>query len=186
MNIKLSILICTIPQRAHFLDRLWKILEPQETEEIEILYNDKRFQSIGHKRNVLLEQSKGQYVSFIDDDDRVSDNYVNLLIYGINKGIDCCSLRGIITEDGNNPLIFEHSLKYNAYKTNEPGKEVRYERYPNHLNCIRSDVAKRFRFPEINHGEDTDFATQIHKSELLKTEHYIPEAIYYYEYRSKK
>jgi glycosyltransferase involved in cell wall biosynthesis len=184
--IKLSILICTIPQRAQFFDRLWKILEPQETEETEIIYNDHRFHSIGRKRNDLLEQSRGQYICFIDDDDRVSDNYVKLLMEGINKGVDCCSLKGIITEDGQNPLVFEHSIKYNAYKTNENGHEVRYERYPNHLNAIRSDIAKRFRFQEISHGEDTEWATQIHKSGLLKTEHYIPEVIYHYEYRSKK
>lgn len=185
---KLSILICTIPERKAFFDRLMKIIDRQETDQTEVNWDPTPNASIGAKRNRLLQQASGQYVAFIDDDDRVSDNYIQLLMEGINKGVDCCSLKGIITEDGKNPLLFEHSIKYGIYRTitdSQPG-EIRYERYPNHLNCIKASIAKQFRFPEKNHGEDTDWATLIHQSGLIKTEHYIPETIYYYEYRSKK
>jgi len=82
--------------------------------------------------------------------------------------------------------MFEHSIRYNAYKTNPDGYEVRYERFPNHLNCIKSSIAKQFIFPEKNHGEDTDWATQVHRSGLIQTEHYIKEVIYYYDYISNK
>lgn len=188
---KLSILIChqpDKPERVKFLSRLKQIVWPQLQLDAEMIIHDGIGMSIGQKRNELLQDAEGEYVCFIDDDDIVSDNYVELLMEGINKEVDCCSLKGIITEDGKNPLIFEHSLKYGAYRTvtDSPVDQVRYERYPNHLNCIRTDIAKQFRFPETNHGEDTDWATQIHKSGLLKTEHYIPEVIYYYEYLSKK
>jgi len=196
--IKLSLLICTLPNRKPFFDRLIDQIALQETEETEVLYNGEVEKIIGAKRNEMLQAASGQYVASIDDDDRISDNYISLLMEGINKGVDCCSLKGVITEDGKNPFIFEHSIKYTQYRTNEkvvanldmegwnmPHK-IRYERYPNHLNCIRSSIAKQFRFPEINHGEDTSWATQIFKSGLIKTEHYIPEVIYFYEYRSKK
>lgn len=187
MKPKLSILICHAPGREHFLKRLKDVIMPQIDTVAEVLIDDDPDISIGAKRNSLLDMAEGDYVAFIDDDDLVSDNYVSLLMEGINKGVDCCSLKGIITEDGNNPLIFEHSIVYNAYRTTDsPPNEVRYERFPNHLNCIRADIAKRFWFPETNHGEDTDWATQIHNSGLIKTEHYIPEVIYYYQYRSKK
>lgn len=199
---KLSILICTLHERRQFLINLYNTLEPQVIDlftEIEILTCDwDRPASIGSKRNHLLDRAKGEYVCFVDDDDRVSDNYIRLLFEGINKGVDCCSLKGVITENGKNPLIFEHSLKYEEYKTNGDifeetltgnhlvyRSEVKYERYPNHLNCIKASIAKQFRFPETNHGEDTDWATQIHKSGLIKTEHYIPEVIYYYDWVQK-
>lgn len=189
--IKLSILICTLHERRHFLNSLYNILSPQVEEYfnvIEVLTDDRERDeaSIGEKRNNLVRRAKGEYLDFIDDDDRISDNYVSLLMQGINKGVDCCSLKGIITEDGQNPLVFEHSIKYSSYKTNPEGMPVRYERYPNHLNCIRSSIAKQFKFPEINHGEDKSFADQLFQSGLLKTEHYIEEVIYYYDYRSKK
>jgi glycosyltransferase involved in cell wall biosynthesis len=184
----LSILICHIPERYDFLKRLSGILDPQLEKHkltVECLIDDSRYKKIGRKRNDLMARAAGKYVCFIDDDDRVSDNYIELLLHGIRKDVDCCSLKGIITEDGENPLIFEHSIKYNEYRTNPTATPVTYERYPNHLNVIRASIAKQFPFPEINHGEDTDFATQVFKSGLIKTEHYIDQVIYYYDYRRK-
>lgn len=188
---KLSILICTQPHREFYLHRILNHLIVIRTacgEDIEIVNDPHPTDTIGTKRNRLLQSAKGEYVAFIDDDDLVSLDYFKLLFEGIEKGVDCCSLKGIITEDGQNPLLFEHSIRYPMYRTiaDSVHGEVRYERYPNHLNCIKASIAKQFRFPEKNHGEDTDWATQIYNSGLLKTEHYIPEVIYYYEYRSKK
>jgi glycosyltransferase involved in cell wall biosynthesis len=151
-----------------------------------IFFEDERGLSIGHKRNVLKDLANGQYLAFIDSDDRIGPNYFKRILEGIDIGVDCCSLRGIITEDGVNPLVFEHSIRYNEYRTNPEGMPVRYERYPNHISCIKSSIGKQFKFPDINHGEDTDWATQIHRSGLIKTEYYIDEIIYYYDYISKK
>lgn len=189
---KLSILICTVPKRKDlFLIQLLREIRKQITPfhgQVEILTSpdDQANWKIGSKRNWLLDVSDGDYVAFIDDDDRISHNYIPLVMEGIDKGVDCCSLRGIITEDGLKPLIFEHSIKYHEYKTNPEGHPIRYERYPNHLNCIKSSIAKKFRFPEKNHGEDTDWATQVFNLGLLKMEHEIKDIIYYYDWRSVK
>ena len=142
--------------------------------------------SIGFKRNQLLKEAHGLYVAFIDSDDRVASDYVELILDGIDKGPDCCSLNGIITEDGKNPLKFQHSIRHNAYSTNPDSEPIRYLRYPNHLNCIRADIAKQFSFPEIMVSEDTAWATQVHRSRLLRTEYDIPEIIYYYDFISNK
>lgn len=137
--------------------------------------------SIGEKRNKLLQAAESEYVAFIDDDDIVPHYYAEHLMKGIESGADCCSLTGIINERGTEK-VFIHSLKYNAYADNG----TFYERYPNHLNCMRADIAKQFRFPEINHGEDTDWATQIHKAGLLKNEYWIDDVMYYYNPSSNR
>jgi glycosyltransferase involved in cell wall biosynthesis len=189
---RLNILIPTTPDRDTFMVPLMKELQSQVERlklwgQVGILINKDNFEhAIGWKRNELLKAADADYVAFVDSDDRVSTNYIGSVMEGIMKGADCCSLTGLITEDGANPLIFQHSIKYNAYKTNPEGMPVRYERYPNHLNCIKASIAKQFRFPEKNHGEDTDWATQIHQARALKTEHWIEDIIYYYDYRSKK
>jgi glycosyltransferase involved in cell wall biosynthesis len=203
---KLSVLIPTTPDRKDFLSRLkmqfydqigdvipiskdrlyLKGLYGYTNGTVEFLYfEDNKENSVGYKRNVLVGMAMGDYLDFIDDDDRIGENYFKRLFEGIEQNVDCCSLRGVITENGVNPLIFEHTIKYKAYKTNPETEAIRYERYPNHLNCIRSSIAKQFVFPDKNHGEDTDFATQIFNSGLLKTEYYIDEVIYFYEWMKK-
>lgn len=185
---RLSILIPTIQERESMLYKLLRELRQQIDEsghkdEIEIIIK-KGSKSIGYKRNELLSDSKGEYVCFVDDDDFVSSIYIKELLSAIEKQPDCVSLRGVITWDGQNPELFEHSIKYSMYATTT--NPIKYERYPNHLNAIKASIAKRFKFPEINHGEDTDWATQINESGLLKNEIFIDKVLYHYNYVSKK
>jgi len=186
MTPRLSILICHLESRKPFLERLLKILEVQKEVfpigYIEIIINPHPTDSIGRKRNDLLNAASGEYVAFIDDDDRISDNYIWFLFEGIKRGVDCCSLKGIITEDNKNPKTFIHSIKYDSWFE----KDNIYYRNANHLNCVKSSIAKQMKFPEKNHGEDRSYSEQLLKSGLLKTEHYIRDVIYYYDYRSKK
>lgn len=178
--ILLSILIPTIVGREEQYNNLYKILVKQyEGGEVEICtLKDNKEMSIGEKRNKLLQIANGKYVAFIDDDDIVSENYISLLLEAAKSDCDCASLLGAYSVDGVFDGLFEHSLKYNEWRTTV--NDIKYERYPNHLSMIKSNIAKQFKFPEINHGEDADWSTQIHKSRILQTEYHIPEIIYYY------
>lgn len=190
MAMKLSILIPTIPERANMLISLLKELEKQKEIyywDVEIIINDDTRLSIGAKRNLLLNEARGEYVSFVDDDDTISSTYIQDIMEGLKSNPDCLSLRGVITWDGANPEIFEHSIKYNSYITHTlPVNGIKYERYPNHLNVIKASIAKQFKFPELNHGEDTDWATQLRDSGLLKKEVYIDKVLYHYQFVPNK
>jgi len=182
-QVKLSLLILTIPSRKHFFVRIKNILADQVMpwyDEVEILHDGDPDMSIGDKRNKLLYRAKGEYCAFIDDDDRVSNHYIANNMIGIEAGVDCCSLTGQITENSKNPKKFIHSLKYTEWFE----KDNVYYRPPNHLNCMRTSIAKRVGFPGKNHGEDKDFSMEICKQGLLKTEHVIDDVIYFYEYIS--
>lgn len=189
---KLAILIPSLDSRADYLQRLLTALDKQIKRaravwavQIVIL-QDNGTKSIGQKRNELLQEGckRAEYVAFFDDDDMPADNYISELLKGIETGADCCSLRGVMLTNGENPELFEHSIKYNAWKTtNNP---IKYERYPNHLNCIKSSIAKQFKYPEVDHGEDKAFSDQLHKSGLIKTEHFINNIIYTYLLNTKK
>jgi len=190
---KLSILIPYTQDRKSMLEDLivdlWLSCSPKNIDDVEILtdYREKPV-SIGAKRNSLLERANGEYLAFFDSDDKPCNDYIDLLLKAIESNPDCCSLKGIITIDGGKPEIFEHALKYNAWKTNENAKEgeVKYERYPNHLNTIKAYIAKQFKFPEKNFGEDHAYSKLLHASGLLKTEAYISDILYYYKFISKK
>lgn len=184
---KLSILIPTIKRHRTLFDTLLVELQKQTIPyngTIEILIDDAENDKIGVKRNRLLDKAIGEYVAFIDSDDEVGFTYIEHLMKAIHSGIDCASLLGRYSVDGNYDGLFEHSLKYDKWETSNG--EIKYLRFPNHLNCIKSSIAKQFKFPENNFGEDFDWSKQIHESGLLKTEYYINEILYYYNFISKK
>lgn len=186
--IKLSILICTLSDRYVFLERLLTCLNKQKTEEVEILVNcDNREKTIGKKRNELIERSSGDYISFIDDDDLVSDTYISLVLNAIKTNPDVLGLHLLMTQNGSHEERTYHSLKYTHWwdepDPDRPGKR-RYFRNPNHLNPVKRGHAVKVKFPELNHGEDHDYSKNLFQ--YLKTEEYIEEPIYFYLYRSNK
>lgn len=182
-----SILICTLQEREDRFNFIYNKLINQINalnlnDEIEILYFlDNREHNIGYKRNYLLEVSTGKYTCFIDDDDDVHDQYIEMIYERLLKNPDCVSLIGIITFNNINPRVFIHSIIYDSWFQ----KNEIYYRPPNHLNPIRSKIAKKFAFPEKNYGEDADWSMQISRSGLLKTEEEINVPYYFYQYTSK-
>lgn len=187
MKPRLSILICTIPSRAASFGRLITELRGQMlayAPAVGIISNASTQLSIGAKRNWLLEKAESDYVCFCDDDDQVSKDYIDLLMKAVESGKDCASLLGSHYVDGVYDGDFEHSIKYHKWET--VVGPIKYLRYPNHLSMIKTSIAKQFKFPEINHGEDADWSTKIYKSGLIKTEHYIPTVIYHYYKVTKK
>jgi len=191
-KLKIQILICSLPERKPMLDNLVAELSRQFIENGTaqngcILIDDapKNVKSIGAKRNGLLKQSTSEYVAYFDDDDFPEPNYISDITAGANACSDCCSMMGIITFDGEKPEVFEHSLKYSEWKTNDTGA-VKYERNPNHLNLVKRSIAIQMRFPESNHGEDHDYSKQLAASGLIKHEHYIDRPIYNYRFKPNK
>lgn len=184
MGFKLSILIPTLPRRKEMFDKLVEELGRQSNPEVQLISNNNETLSIGAKRNLLLEASTGEYVCFIDDDDMISSTYIDDIMTAIRTSPDCVSLRGVMTTYGENPEMFEHSLRYSAWITTT--NPIKYERYPNHLNVIRASIAKQFKFPEINFGEDHKWAEQVHLSGLIKDEYYLDKVLYNYQFIPNK
>ena len=181
-----SILICTLEARQESFNKLYNKLTEQITsngleDQIEIRYfKDNKKYSIGYKRDSLLQESQGKYINFIDDDDDIHDNYIAMIYERLLKDPDVVSLTGIITINNHNPRIFIHSIKYDRYF----GKNNIFYRPPNHLNPIRRSIAIQFAFPDKSWAEDTDWAMQIARSKLLKTEEEITTPYYFYKYLS--
>jgi hypothetical protein len=186
MNYALAILICTIEGREEQYEALVKNLKEQirkyclEDSVTIVSIKDNRVDSVGKKRNQLIQLADADYICFVDDDDKVSDDYVCKQYTVCMEGSDCGSLTGEITFEGLNPKPFIHSLDYTYYT--EDAKA--YYRPPNHLNVIKREIAMQVPFPEISNGEDTDFSLRIRP--LLKTETKTMGCIYHYLYSPSK
>jgi glycosyltransferase involved in cell wall biosynthesis len=175
---KLSILIPSLNERKNSLDVLKADIAKQVgNRQVEILsLCDDRQMSIGQKRNMLLLQSMGEYVSFVDDDDTVSPDYVEKIIKAVSRNPDCASLTGRITFSDGYSRPFIHSLRYDRWIDDHEGKV--YYRPPNHLNAVRRSIAMQVKFPALNSGEDRVFSMGIRP--FLKTEEWIEGVIYNY------
>jgi hypothetical protein len=182
---KLTILIPTLPGRAVFFERLTTELFRQMSEtgaQFKISANDDEAIDIGTKRNRMMAGVETEYMAFFDDDDMPGPNYIKHLMEGIAKGFDCCSLTGIITTDGNNPKKFIHSIEYKEMFE----RDNVYYRPIMHINCLKTEHARRVAFPEWRYSEDSKWAMDLMATGVLKTEHRIDEVIYNYLFVSDK
>lgn len=186
--IKLSILVCSLNNRLDFLKRLYNILTPQLSNEVElIIETDNGEATIGAKRNTLLKKAKGDYIAFVDDDDRVSSDYVSKILSAIETEPDVVGIHLLMTTDGVTEEKTFHSIVYTHwFDEQDPDKPwlKRYYRNPNHLNPVKREHALKVMFPEISMGEDKVYSTNL--LQYCKTEIYIKEPIYFYDFRSKK
>lgn len=188
---KLAILIPTIDGREHFYDRLMACLKPQSDaygEDVTIItLKDNRQKTTGDKRNILTQMAIDagcSHRAFIDCDDTVTPDYLDLNMPGVYDDYDCNSLIGIYSVNGIiNPdkHIFIHSLKYDHWYEDN----TRYYRNPNHLNVIKLDLIKNIQFPDKAWGEDGCWSEDLAKADVLKNEYEINSPFYNYLSRTK-
>lgn len=190
---KLSILICSLNQRSEYLNRLKQCLQPQvNNSQVEVLVHiDNGELSIGEKRNILLSKSTGEYVAFVDDDDLVSDVYVEQILNAMHGDPDVIGMHLLMYIDSHLRGLTYHSLQYKQWyhKPNNYDKNLtHYFRNPNHLNPVKSNIAKQIMYPPINMGEDKAYSMNLLKYLLDNNckEQYIAEPLYYYLVRSHK
>lgn len=173
---KLSVLICTVPKRVkNFLPKLIDELEKQtKGKDVEYLYlGDNKKRTVGRKRNDLLSLAQGEYVSFIDDDDWVSDDYIDSLLEGIKKGVDVVCFEVLYVPN-------KKRVVYDAKFPKDRENRRYYERLPNHIMCINRELAKSVGFDDINFGEDALFAKRLKRR--LKNQVIISKVLYYYNF----
>lgn len=181
---KLTILIPTLPKRVHLLNRLIDELARQCDDEtvVNFIVDDATNIDIGTKRNAMMARVTTEYMAFFDDDDMPGPNYIKRLMEGIEKGVDCCSLTGIITTDGANPKKFIHSTQYDSMFE----RDNVYYRPIMHINCIKTEHARKAVFPSWRVSEDSKWALDLMAKGVLKTEHRIEEVIYNYLFVTDK
>jgi glycosyltransferase involved in cell wall biosynthesis len=177
---KLSILICTIPERINKFNTLLEKLNLQSSNlETEILFDNspKGTITIGGKRNNLLNKAKGEYVVFIDDDDDVSNEYISELINAIEKNPDCIGFQIACDIDGKK-YSAASSMKYD-WKEDVDG--YKYVRSIYHKTPVKREISLKCMFPDKSFGEDYEYSIRL--KQHLKSEIFINKVLYYYNFK---
>jgi len=186
-DINLSILIPTVPSRltTFWRDLIRLLLRQVEGKPVEILsLLDNHVKTVGEKRNELLRMSRGRYIAFVDDDDKVADNYVSLLLEAIDSGdgADVIVFDQLLREHRN---VVRHKLcRYGLEFENYNDGQKLWTGPPAHTQCWRASIAKRCTFPSFNYTEDSAWVKQA--VGLSETQVRISSPpLYYYDYNPK-
>ena len=177
--IKLSIII-PYYDRPKYIKRLLEVLEPQLTNETELIIVDdcspipldypcirlnENSGGASIPRNVGLDKAKGKYIAFIDSDDLVSNDYISTILEKTKEDWDYCF---ISWETSNNTIIIKD--------------------YPPTWNCCvwnciyKKEIIGNERFnSNLRIAEDYDFNKRVRKGKKVN----IEKVLYYYNDTSK-
>jgi glycosyltransferase involved in cell wall biosynthesis len=193
-EIAISILVLSIPSRTESVTALIKKLEGQlgNRRSVEILVlTDNRSQSISEKRNVLLKAARGKFVCFMDDDDGIANNYIDLLLTAVkdNPTVDCISFDQFCSLDGE-PMNVSFGIgnPHGQLWRNEEGLLGDIKRPPYHMCLWRREIAQSEEFRPMfaangqSYGEDIDWLMRLYPK--VQTEHHIKEPLHMYIYSS--
>lgn len=181
MSILWTIGILHLPKRTNLYNSLISELNKQikncnAEDKIEIITEiDNGENSVGKKRNNVIDKAKGEYLCFIDDDDMITEIYILKTLKALETKPDVVELVGFLPKYN---LPFIHNLNCGGHFK----KDGIQFRTPNHLNTIKTEIARKVRFPEISHGEDQDYSHRLWNSGLMKTESLIGERMYIYQF----
>lgn len=180
-----AVLIATLPERRHLLNRVLTELDNQRAGlDCIIITNTTKSEkdggpTTGQKRNELIDAAvyegvKG--IAFFDDDDLPGPTYVQRNVEAMEGGYDTAELWGQYYEHGKQLNPFHHSLKYKEWSQDDKY----YYRCNNHLNYMDLEKVKGFRFLDRTFGEDGNWSMDIQKAGVLKTEYPVKEITYFY------
>lgn len=179
---KFSILIAAIPSRITLLSELLDNLEPMRRSDVEILvFMDDRKRSVGKKRTELINLANGEYISFIDDDDTVADNYVEKIINTLNanQGVDVMTFTQITSFPDGRKQTCKYSVDFDYEST-----DTEWQGLPAHTMVWRKDLVKDIEFPDMDCTEDVQWCKRA--SAQVKTEVSIEDELYFYRFDESK
>lgn len=176
-----AVLIATLTERQKLLNRVMDQLNTQRIgkECIIIINEDQKQKSTGVKRNELMQSAidnNATHIAYVDDDDLLSPNYVDLNMAATNGDYDTAELWGQYYEHGKQMNPFHHSIAHKEWWQDDKF----YYRCNNHLNCMKLSLVKDFSFLDRNFGEDGNWSMDIQKAGILKNEYPVKEISYFY------
>lgn len=185
--IDLSILVCSVHTRYDtFAPKIQKQLyeqydalpEPDQDRVEIIMLTDNKKMMLGHKRNVMVDIAQGKYIAFVDDDDRLADDYLAELLKATASDADSIVFTAMVSLNGEPPLPCYYSKDVKRDYNHKDG----YYRIPNHICCVKREVSLKSSFPHLLYGEDAGYGKLLLPH--LKTEHKIDKVLYYYDYNA--
>ena len=181
--IKLSILVPTVPSRIELfyvklMKELLRQIEPYKNEiELISLFDNKK-RSIGKKRQEMINLSQGEYIVFIDDDDRISDDYINQIMTKLseNPNTDCVVFDSICRVNGAIDKLCKYGIEFEYGDIND---RLEWRGKPAHTMVYAVSIVKNHQYTDMGYGEDYDWVKRAYLD--IKNQIRIDKVLYYYD-----
>jgi hypothetical protein len=178
-----SILVPTLGERRPLFERLMAGLLPQIDKHggrVRVVgWHNDGSPSLPKIRQSLVLGCTSEYLSFADDDDLVSPDYVDEIVAALATRPDYVGFQLQCYSDGAPTAVAYHSLEFRRWR-NLPG---RYERDISHINPVRTVLAQKVDFRLAGRrAEDRAWADQLRQRRLLRTQVVVPRILYHYLY----
>lgn len=158
----------------------------QEYESVTVIHQSNHGVSLA--RNIGIEKAKGDYILFVDPDDWLAPNMIEMMLAeGDGAQLIVCGFTDYYqNEDGTSEMIPNPIWReqHDTFVTTDPDYEVLCKTSTVWNKLFRRDVVGNIRFnPELVYGEDSLFTASVlgnvHSAVL------IPRPYYYY-FRNRK
>jgi len=150
------------------------ILQCLKKEDKRILIIDQQNKGVGEARNIGIDVSTGDYISFVDSDDVIDENYFEILLKkAVNYNLDIVGSN--ICAISNNGIVypFEKQISDSILTNNQTIRDyLNFKISPAVWGKLyRRDLIGETKFPSININEDFIFEWEVIKKSqrFLKT-----------------
>lgn len=179
-RVKLSILVLTVPNRVDksfikLIKELQRQIGTRQNIEILGLFDNKK-RTLGEKRQSLIDIANGDYIVFIDDDDRIAQTYIDDIMDCLEKNpeTDCVVFDCICNYNKQN-ILCKYGIEYDYGKI----RNGMWYGKPAHTMVYKTTIAKKHRYTYISNGEDTDWVKRANQD--IKHQSRINKVLYYYD-----
>lgn len=184
-GVDLSVLICSTHTRyltfaPAIASQVWEqyaALPPDYQARLEIIIlTDNRQMTLGDKRNVMVGMAQGRYVQFVDDDDRIAPDMFATVLDAIDSGADVITFLASVKINGGKPKL----CRFSKDLVRDCRTRTHYGRLPNHICCVRRELALKAPYPAVSCGEDVAYSKKL--KPLLRSQYQIERVLYHYDY----
>lgn len=161
-----------------------KLLEYANSSEMHIrVFRSDKNRGPGNARNIGIEKARGEWITFVDNDDWVEEDFLSVIDNGIRQNETNCLIYDYYTTNGKKRNV-SHSVYY-SNRGNISASECIYN-VRNHaigkvyrLKCLND---KMIRYPSLHRCEDVAFVCQALVA--CGGGYYLPKPLYYYYQRA--
>lgn len=131
LNDGVEVIIINDGTKDNSIQILKKYLKENFVDDRNILWLEQENQGQSVARNYGIKEAKGNYITFLDPDDYVKNNYISEIFKAIESGVDLIQFNALVFNQDKNNIVSELKLTNNndgSYSNNDSFNEMIFQK----------------------------------------------------------